>query len=138
MTREIPSAQMPVNIYQEGDRLMVAALLPGMEPPSIRVEVRGRSLTIYGQRRGPGQDRTQQHLLFEWTAGPYRRTLDLPAWVDVQKANATYDNGVLVLILPRASGDRAGQIVLAKVGTIKGQRVGHVGQDLRAPDRRRA
>lgn len=137
MEARAPTVQVPVNIYQEADRLMVAALLPGMEPPSIRVEVQGRSLTIYGERRGPGQQRTQRHLVQEWTAGPYRRTVELPIWVDVEKANATYDNGVLVLILPPASGHSTGQIVLSKVGTIKGQHVGHVGQDLRAPGARR-
>jgi HSP20 family protein len=137
MEARTPTVQVPVNIYQEAGRLMVAALLPGMEPPSIRVEVQGRSLTIYGERRGPGQERTQRHLVQEWTAGPYRRTVELPVGVDVEKANATYDNGVLVLILPQASGNNTGQIVLSKVGTIKGQHVGHVGQDLRAPGARR-
>ena len=137
MVGEMPLTHVSVNIYQEGDRLMVAALLPGMEPPNIRVEIQGRSLTIYGERRGPGQERTQQHLLQEWSAGPYRRTVELPVGVDVEKANASYDNGVLVLILPQLSGNSTGQILLSKVGTIKGQHVGHVGQDLRAPGARR-
>ena len=101
--------EVPVNIYREGDRLMVAAPLPGMEPGSVRIDVRGRRLTIDAGLRGPGQNRTQQYLRREWTVGPYRRTVELPADVDAEGANAVYNNGVLVVMLPvdsRATSDR--------------------------------
>lgn len=55
--------EVPVNVYREGDRVMVAAPLPGMEPGSIRLDVQGRALTIDASLRGPGQDRTQQYLV---------------------------------------------------------------------------
>ena len=40
--------QVPVNIYREGDRLMVAAPLAGMEPGSVRVDVRGHVILPIG------------------------------------------------------------------------------------------
>ncbi len=120
--------RVPVNIYREGDRLMVAAPLPGMEPGSIRIDVRGRAMTISTDLRGPGQVRTQRYLTHEWTVGPYFRTLTLPQAVDAASANAVYNNGVLVIILPlaeaRGSDDH---ILLRKEGTARGRRIRHTG-----------
>lgn len=128
---------LPVNVYRDVDRIMVAAPFPGIEPPNIHVAVEGQRLTIHGDMRGPGQDRTKQFILREWTTGPYHRTVELPALVDAGRTNVTYDNGILVVILPVADSPTTGNITLSKTGAIKGQikgqHVGHVGQDLRMP-----
>lgn len=120
---------LPVNVYREVHRLMVAAPLPGMEPQNIRVEVKGRRLSIYGARRGPGQAR-KPHVLRQWTAGPYEGSVDLPASVDATRANATFDNGILVVVLPLAAQTVPGIISMPKVGTAKGFLVRHAGVNL--------
>lgn len=120
---------IPVNIYEEENRIMVAAPLPGMEPANIGIEVDGRRLTINCELRGPGQERTKEYVVREWSIGPYRRVVELPRTVDVGRANATYDNGVLVIILPVHDLPTAGTVALDKVGTAKGQAIGHVGKD---------
>ena len=123
------SRKVPVNLYREGDRLMVAAPLPGMEPGSIRIDVHGRTMSIEADLRGPGQLRTQRYLSREWTVGPYARTLTLPGPVDAEAANAVYNNGVLVVMLPlSASRPSDDDIRLEKTGTTRGRRVRHVGR----------
>jgi len=122
---------LPVNIYREQHRIMVAALLPGMEPQNIHVEIDGYRLTIAASPRGPGQQRTQQFVQEEWTAGPYRRTVELPVAVDGAAANATYDNGVLVVILPIVERPVGAILAMLKVGTAKGQLIRHVGLEPR-------
>ena len=89
---------IPVNIYEEEHRVMVAAPVPGMEPPNIGIDVDGRRLVINCGLRGPGQTRTKKYVLREWSVGPYRRTVTLPRIVDVSRANATYDNGLGLVI----------------------------------------
>lgn len=120
-------AHLPVNIYHEGDRLMVAAPMPGMEPQDIEINLEGSRVAIRAHLRGPGQERKQTFLLQEWTSGPYERMVDLPRRVDGSRANATYDNGILVLILPVTDEWVPAQLHMLKVGTAKGQLVGHVG-----------
>jgi hypothetical protein len=56
-------------------------------------------------------------------------TNGLPTWVDVQRANATCVNGMLVVILPVSEAATFGQIAPEKVGTVKGQAIRHAGQD---------
>lgn len=119
--------QLPVNIYHEGDRLMIAAPMPGMEPQDIHITLEGARLSIRTGLRGPGQQRTQSFVLQEWTSGPYERTINLPLQVDGSRANASYDNGILVLILPLNDYAVGAHLRMIKVGTAKGQLVGHTG-----------
>ncbi|HEV8353298.1 MAG TPA: Hsp20/alpha crystallin family protein [bacterium] len=120
-------AHLPVNVYEEDGRIMVASPLPGMEPASISIEVVDQTLRIKANLRGPGQLRTQQYQVHEWTAGPYERAVELAKPVDTTKANASYDNGVLVVMLPIAEKAVPGVIQMAKIGTAKGQVIGQTG-----------
>ena len=129
----MPKTQIPVNVYREKERIMVSAPVPGMEPPNIHILEEGRKVTIEGKQRGPRQDKTGQYIQEQWTAGPYHGEVTLPHWVDVEKANSTYDNGVLVVIFPEAKTSTSGTVTMEKIGTSKGQVVGHVGKDLRSP-----
>lgn len=119
--------RVPVNIFEEDSRIMVTAPIPGMEPANIGIKVGNKRLHISTELRGPGQTRTQQYLTQEWTTGPYKRSVNLPKPVDATRANASYDNGVLVVMLPIADAAVRGTIQLAKVGTAKGQVIGQTG-----------
>ncbi len=123
--------RLPVNLYRNNNRLVLTAPCPGFEPVNFRIEVRGHRLSVSEEERGPGQERIT-YLIREWSTGPYRRSVNLPAPVDAGRANATFDNGVLVVILPVAEKGTPGVITMRKIGTAKGQRVRHVGHDLRA------
>lgn len=123
--------RLPVNLYRHNNRVVVSVPSPGLEPANMRIEVRGRRLSMYEEARGPGQSRIQ-FVRREWSTGPARRSVVLPAPVDARRANATYDNGVLTVILPVAPTATSGIIDMSKVGTAKGLRVRHVGRELRA------
>lgn len=122
---------VPVNIYRGLRRLMVATRLPGLEPQNIRLAVSGNRFSIQGVLRGVGQGQRPGYVQREWTVGPYQREIDLPESVDATRANATYDNGVLVVMFPRTTQTVSGTITMEKVGTAKGRARRHVGKDLR-------
>lgn len=119
-----------INVYQGPGRLMVATRVPGLEPQDIRIEVRGLRLSVHGTLRGLGQSRKPGYVRREWSVGPYDRTLDLPSPVDGSRANASYDNGVLIMIFPLVAQPISGVLTLLKVGTSKGQCIRHRGKDL--------
>lgn len=119
--------RVPVNVYEEDGRIMVATPLPGMEPASISIKVGNKRLHISTEMRGPGQERTQQYHSQEWTTGPYKRSVNLPKPVDAKKANASYDNGVLVVMLPIADTAVRGTIQMTKTGTARGMAIGLTG-----------
>ena len=130
-----------VQVYQSERRVMVAAPLPGLEPTDITVTIRGDTVAIRGDYGGPlkedpallGDDPTAL-VVGEWTAGPYHRELILPHAVNGVLANATYGNGVLVLVMPKQEpGDASSdaEFRLDDAEPLRGERVGHAGRDIR-------
>ncbi len=123
---------LPINIYRSDTRLMVATRARGLEPENIGIEVQGLRLSVTGAFRGLGQAKKPGYVQREWSVGPYERIVDLPSAVDPTRTNASYDNWVLVMIFPLSPQPISGTMTLLKVGTAKGQRIRHVGKDLRA------
>jgi HSP20 family protein len=114
------STSIPVNIYRAEDRLMVAAVLPGLQPADISVEALadGR-LRVDAKLRGRLKD-WKDVLHEEWQAGGATREVALPDPVDAQAARATYENGILVVVLPLADSHRPGTIAPSTPGEAAG------------------
>lgn len=90
-----------VDVYYSGDpqRAVVKCDLSGIDLASVGIEVSGRQLTIVGER--PVQEtegRVYQQV--EIPTGPFRHVVELQVDVDSERANATYDDGVLRVELP--------------------------------------
>lgn len=129
----VPGVQtLPVRIYETSRRVMLATPMPGLEPGDIEVTVERDSITVHGRARGPHQhDRPM--LVAEWSVGPYHREVRLPSLVAAELTNATYDNGVVVVCMPKLAGHaEAGRahIRLDAVESTRGEHVGHVGRDV--------
>jgi HSP20 family protein len=123
---------LPVRMYQTEDRVMVAVPMPGLEPEDISVVIEGDDVRIEGKERGPHQH-DREMLIVEWTIGPYYRELALPGPVKATLSNATYDNGVLVLSMPKAEpGQPVGrtEIRLESIAATRGEYVRHVGRQI--------
>lgn len=98
--------QPRVDVYyrdDDGPVAVVKADLAGVELESVNLEIAGRELVISGER--PIQEtegRVYQQVEIE--AGPFRRTVRLSADVIADAAKATYDDGVLRVVLPLRGG----------------------------------
>lgn len=120
--------QVPVKMYRSDGRIMIAAPMPGLEPPDLSVDVTADNRVILrGGLRGIRQEE-KDLLLNEWTVGNYERTLELPRPVDGTMANVTYDNGVLVITLPVTEQTRPAHLSVPGVGEAHGQRQGNAGR----------
>lgn len=110
----------PLNISSRDENLIVEALLPGVSPEDVQVSVDQGVLSIAAKRQGvpatdgqEGQAHQPGWYVREIVAGQFRRAFSLPFPVDVDKAQATYTNGVLTLTLPKAEAARPKQIRIA-------------------------
>jgi HSP20 family protein len=124
---------VPVQIHQTEALIVLAAPMPGLEPPDISVIIAGDKVAIHGNYRG-SRPETGDLLISEWTIGPYTRELVLPQPVNGALTNATYGNGILVLAMPkmaRGSGESYTEFKLDVVEATVGQRIGHTGSELR-------
>jgi HSP20 family protein len=130
MQERIELQEIPVRVYSAGDRLTIAAPMPGLQPEDISVEVsQDQMIVLHGELRGVFKDQ-KDVLLSEWNIGGYHREMQLPFPVDASTANVTYGNGVLVIVLPIAEQIRPARLTLADAGRSRGQHVGHTGSNL--------
>jgi HSP20 family molecular chaperone IbpA len=116
-----------VNLTEARRDLVLHAAMPGAEPENILITFEGTTLTLHCTMRGKvGADKTA--LLHEWHIGEYHRVVKLPFPVDSNRTNATYNNGVLTISMPKSqSPTEAGQLKVKKVKAERGQTRRHSG-----------
>ncbi|MGN7861823.1 Hsp20/alpha crystallin family protein [Microbacterium sp. 22303] len=91
--------RMPVDLYRDGDRYVLHADLPGIDPGSIDVDVDGGQLSIRAERSMGSQDGVRWFAR-ERESGSFLRQFALGDGVDIDRISASYDSGVLSIIIP--------------------------------------
>lgn len=95
-----------VDLYERGDEVVVEAELPGIDPEDIDVEVSDHHLVIRGQTRRATEEENRGIYRRERRFGAFVRSVALPEDVDVDRAAASYHQGVLEVRLPKKEGRR--------------------------------
>lgn len=90
---------MPVDLFRDGDRYVLHADLPGADPGSIDVDLDGGQLTIRAQRTPDTSDGVRW-LARERGSGSFLRQFSLGEGVDLDGISASYESGVLSVIIP--------------------------------------
>jgi HSP20 family protein len=99
----LPGTWAPaVDVLETEDAYLVFAELPGVQRADIQLQVRERRLELSGRRQALGENRN--FLRMERSYGPFRRTFDLGAPVDVDGISAGFDHGVLRVLIPKRLG----------------------------------
>jgi len=83
------------------DRVIVRVELPGVDKDNIDISVAGDILTIKGERKPPEEVKDEDYYCCERYRGNFYRSIQLPGDVDTEKIEATYENGVLEITLPK-------------------------------------
>jgi len=95
-------AYPPMNLWEDDDQFYAEAEMPGLKRDDIQITVtQGDQLTISGERKPDTADGCVWHRQ-ECGHGRFSRTVTLPAIVDVDMIEASYDAGVLTLTLPKS------------------------------------
>jgi len=93
---------LAVDMYENKDEVIVKASIPGVKPEDIDVSVTGDVLTIKGEFKQEENVEKESFIRRERRYGSFSRSLVLPTAVNVDKAVAEFDNGVLKLKLPKS------------------------------------
>jgi HSP20 family protein len=97
-----PEGRMPkVDVIERAAEVVVRAELPGVEKDGVELTVTDQTLMLRAETRHEEKDEKGEYYRHEMSRGEYRRTLQLPAEVDREKARATFRNGVLEVTLPK-------------------------------------
>jgi HSP20 family protein len=90
-----------VDIYEEGDDLVLKADLPGLNKEDIEVKLTDDYITISGEKKKEEKVEEKNFYRYERSYGSFSRTLRLPVEVHTDKAKAKFENGVLEVRIPK-------------------------------------
>ena len=90
-----------MDIYEEGNDIVVKVEIPGMKKEDIHVDIDERTVTLYGEKKKEEKVERKNYARLERSYGSFARTVDLPSEVQAEKARATFKDGVLEVRVPR-------------------------------------
>lgn len=98
------------DISETDDNIIVKAEVPGMDAKDINITLTNGVLTVKGERKDEKEDKDESYYLKESRHGSFCRSMKLPHEVKTEEVNATYKNGVLKLVLPKAETEKVKKI----------------------------
>lgn len=111
-----PVGSAALNVYEEGENLVVEAQLPGMKPEDIDVSVERGTLTIRGETKTDEERKERNYLVREHRRGSFVRSMRLPDTVDPDAVQATFEDGVLRLTFPKSEQAKPRRIEIPSGG----------------------
>jgi len=96
--------RLPLDVYATPDEIVLTANVPGLKPDEVEVTLEGDTLSIRGEFKAPMEN--VDYIFQERTYGKFSRTLTINVPVDMNKAEATFSDGVLTITLPKAEAAR--------------------------------
>ena len=105
-----------VDCYRSEDPPAVTVVvdLAGVEPGDVEIVVSDRIVVIAGERRRPDLACRVSYRLMEIEYGPFQRRVTLAEDVDPGAAEATYDQGLLHVVMPLAKQPRRGKVLIVR------------------------
>jgi HSP20 family protein len=98
-----------VDVVDDGDAIRITAEIPGVDRSDIHVDLEDEYLVLSGEKRLERRDEEQGAFRVERAFGTFQRVIPLPEGVDVERAEATFDNGTLIIRLPKLAQGRSGR-----------------------------
>ncbi len=102
-----------VDIFARGDDLVFRAEVPGVNREDIDISVENGVLQFKGERKREHEVKDESFHRVERSYGAFSRSFSLPTTVDASKVKATFKDGVLEIVLPKAEAAKPKRIEIA-------------------------
>lgn len=104
-TRWLAPFEMPtvaLDMYETEDDVVVKATIPGVKPEDIDITITGDTLSIKGEAKEETEVKRENYIRQERRYGAFSRSVTLPSGVEMEKAEASFEHGILTLNIPKA------------------------------------
>lgn len=105
--RSAQEGELPVDMYQTGDSIVIRALVAGVSPEDLDIAITRDMVTIKGHREEDQEAPDEDYYHRELFWGAFSRTLLLPEEVLIDEAEAKEQHGLLQITLPKVDKDRS-------------------------------
>ncbi|MDD5082494.1 MAG: Hsp20/alpha crystallin family protein [Dehalococcoidales bacterium] len=103
-----------IDVFEKDDKIVVKAELPGMKQEDIDVSIEGNTLTIKGEKKTEKEVKEDNYYRSEFSYGSFFRSIPIPSSVDPNKIEATYEDGVLEVSLPKMPEVQPKKVTVSK------------------------
>jgi HSP20 family protein len=106
-----------VDIYEDKERLILEAELPGMSLDDFEISVENNVMTLRGERKFEKKTEGDNYHRVERSYGSFTRSFTLPQTVTADGATADFENGILRVSLPKREETKARKIEVSGAGS---------------------
>lgn len=107
---EPQDGELPVDMYQTGDAVIIRALVAGVSPDDLDIAITRDMVTIRGSREEYQEASGDDYFHRELFWGSFSRTLLLPEEVLIDEAEAQEKHGLLEIRLPKVDKKRSARL----------------------------
>jgi len=107
------SGQLAVDVYQTNDDIIIKSTIAGVSTEDIDISINNDMITIRGTRGKDHEVVEDDYFYRECYWGGFSRSIILPCDVKMDKINASMKNGVLTIVLPKAT--KVNKVTVVKV-----------------------
>ncbi|SFW47700.1 Hsp20/alpha crystallin family protein [Cellulophaga fucicola] len=90
-----------VNIKETADSFMVEMAVPGLNKSDFHIEIDNLLLSIFTETKEESEQKEENYTRREFGYSSFKRTFTLPESVNDEKINASYNEGILSILLPK-------------------------------------
>lgn len=101
-----------LDMSETDENVTIRAEVPGIRPDDVKIEVTGNVLKLSGEKSEQKQEKRGGYRYSERQFGSFSRMVQLPAYVDTNKVDAVYKDGVLSITLPKSPEARPKRITV--------------------------
>ena len=96
--------RLPLDVYTTPSEVVITANVPGLKPDEVEITLENDTLSINGEFKAPMEN--VDYIFQERPYGKFSRALTINVPVDADKVEATFENGVLTITLPKSEAAR--------------------------------
>lgn len=102
--------QLALDVYQDKDNIIVKSTIAGVKPEDLDISISSNAVTVRGERKFEEEIKDEDYYLQECYWGKFSRSTNLPVEIDVERAEADLQDGILTLILPKAARSKTKKV----------------------------
>lgn len=109
-----------IDIHDTADDVVITAALPGVKPEDVEITLTGQTLVIRGEFKDDETGEADRYIYRERRSGAFNRQVELPLRVQGDRAEATFEHGLLRLRVPKADEVKPRQIQIRPGSALAG------------------
>ena len=103
---DFPDVSTSVDMFEEGNDLIIKAEIPGMKKDEISIDFSGDVVTISGEKKSEERTERKDYYRVERSFGSFSRKLRLPVEIKIDDTHASFKDGVLEIRMPKSAAEK--------------------------------